>query len=93
MAYKIVYRLNARLNVLEAKSWYKQQRPGLEKNFATALKEAVIRIQTQPEVYAIRYKNVRIVHTNIFPFNIHFYIDKNQKLIVVTNILHDRRDF
>ncbi len=44
MNFKIVYRLNAKLNVIEAKAWYKQQRPGLEKDFTTALKEAIIRL-------------------------------------------------
>ena len=55
MTYKILYRLNAKPNVLEAKAWYKQQRPGLEKEFTTSLKEAIIRLRAQPEIFATRY--------------------------------------
>jgi len=93
MTYKIVYRFNAKFNVVEAKKWYKQQQPGLDKKFSASIKEAIVRLHNNPEVFAVRYKNVRIAHTNTFPFSIHFYVDKINHLIVITNILHDKRDF
>jgi len=57
------------------------------------VKDAIARLQANPEAFAIRYKKVRIIHTHTFPFSIHFYIDTIQKQIVITNILHDRADF
>ena len=93
MPYQLVYRQNATTNIRAAKAWYKQQRPGLQKTFASSVKEAVIRLQTTPEAFAVRYRNVRIVHTHTFPFSIHFYIDDTKRQLVITNIIHDKRDF
>lgn len=90
---QVLYRDNARLNLRHAKAWYKQQREGLQKEFAYSVKEAIVRMLASPEAFAIRYRNVRIVHTNRFPFSIHFYIDHTHKQIVITNILHDSQDF
>ena len=92
MPYQLVYRTNAKLNIKAAKIWYKQQRNGLQRDFAISVKEAIARINAHPEAFTIRYKNVRIAHTKTFPFSIHFYVDKIQKQIVITNVLHDRRD-
>lgn len=93
MPYKLIYRHDARLNIQTAKTWYKKQRLGLQKDFAASVKEAITRLQASPEAFAVRYKKVRIIHTRTFPFSIHFYIDTIQKQIVITNVLHDRSDF
>jgi hypothetical protein len=93
MKYKIIFRFNASLNVRKAKKWYKNQRNGLEKEFAFEVKEAIIGLQIYPEAFAIRYKNIRIIHPRKFPYSIHFYIDSAQGQIVITNIIHDSRDF
>jgi hypothetical protein len=34
---------------------------------------------------------VRIAHTKIFPYNIHFYIDEAKKQIVIIGIVHNKR--
>ncbi len=93
MPYKIVYRRNTVSHLKEAMAWYKRQQNVLEKDFASSVKKAINRVQVHPEAFAVRYKNVRIAHTDRFPFSIHFYIDTPEKLIVIMNILHDRRHF
>lgn len=44
-----------------------------------------------PTAYSIRYRNTRIAHTKIFPFNIHFYIDEEAKMIVFIGIVYNKR--
>ena len=92
MPYKVIYLDVARLNAEEAKAWYKKQQNGLQKRFVTSIKEAIARLQNNPEAYSVRYRNIRIVHPYKFPFSIHFYIDKAAKQIVITNIIHNYRD-
>ena len=92
MPYKIIYLETASLNAKEAKAWYKKQQDGLQKRFAASIKEAIVRLQVNPEAYAVRYRNIRIVHPYRFPFSIHFYIDKSKNQIVITNIIHNYRD-
>ena len=40
--------------------------------------------------YAIRYNNVRIAHTEKFPYAIHFFIDND--LIVIIAIIYSGRN-
>ena len=92
MPYTVVYRSDVKVHVKDSKIWYRNQKVGLEKIFIAALKDGVVRIQNNPEAFAVRYRNVRIAHTYRFPFSIHFYIEKGNQRIVITNIIHDYRD-
>lgn len=92
MAYRIIYVDDARNDVREARVWYKKQRQGLEKNFSIAIQNAIYRIGHNPYVFAIRYRNIRIIHTETFPFGIHFFIDEVAQQIIITAVMHDYRD-
>jgi mRNA-degrading endonuclease RelE of RelBE toxin-antitoxin system len=80
------------VDVQEAKIWYKEQKEGLEVEFAFAIEKAIQQIAKMPSAYSTRYKNIRIAHPKIFPYNIHFYIDEPNKSIVFTAIVHNKRD-
>ncbi len=89
--YKTIIQLAAAQDFDEAKQWYKNTREqGLSQRFANAVKNAIIHLQQHPTIYAIRYKNVRVVHTHKFPYAIHYFIDEN--LIVITAIIYSGRD-
>ena len=90
--YKILYFEQVFIDVQEAKIWYKDQKEGLEIEFATAIENAIKQIIKMPTAYSPRYKNVRIAHPIIFPYNIHFYIDEDNKTIVFTGIVHNKRN-
>jgi hypothetical protein len=45
-----------------------------------------------PSAYSPRYKNVRIAHPKTFPYNIHFYIDEANEIVVFTAIVYNGRD-
>jgi hypothetical protein len=75
----------------EARKWYASRKvKGLSNRFALAVKECIVHIIKNPGAYAVRYKNVRIAHTEIFPYAIHF-LTENQT-IIITAIIYDRRD-
>ena len=63
----------------------------MDERFVLVVKEAIANIVKMPSAYAIRYKNVRIAHTKVFPYNIHFYIDERKKQIIITGIVHNKR--
>ena len=67
MAYKILYFDEALDNVKESKKWYKEQKNGLQNVFASSIKSAIIRVQANPLVFAVRYRNIRIAHPYNFP--------------------------
>lgn len=74
-----------------AKKWYKEQQEGLEVRFANEIETAILKILKMPTSYSIRYKNVRIAHPKIFPYNIHFYIDVNSKMVNIIGIVFNKR--
>lgn len=88
MPYKLIYFDEVSLDIRDAKDWYKSQQEGLEKRFAKAIKAAIKRLSKMPTANAIRYKNVRIAHPNIFPYAIHYYVDDAQTSIVIVAIVH-----
>jgi mRNA-degrading endonuclease RelE of RelBE toxin-antitoxin system len=78
-------------DIFNAKQWYAELQEGLDTYFASAIKETVANITKMPSAYAIRYKNVRIAHTKIFPYHIHFFIDEVKGQVVITGIVHNKR--
>lgn len=75
----------------EARKWYSSKKiKGLSNRFAKAVRDSIERICTHPTAFAIRYKNTRIIHTEKFPYAIHFFVEADK--IVITAIIFNRRD-
>ena len=91
MAYTVLYFDQVLDDVHQAKVWYKKQKDGLEIEFALSIEKAIEQITLMPTAYSIRYKNIRIGHPKVFPYNIHFYIDDPSETIVITAIVHVKR--
>ena len=90
--YKVLYLDAVETDIAEAKQWYAGQQEGLDARFAAAVKATLESIVKIPLSYAARYKNVRIAHTRHFPYNIHFYVDEGKKQVVITGIVHNKRN-
>ena len=90
--YKAFYLDEVENDVSSAKQWYAEQQEGLDTRFSIAVKEALLNVLKMPFIYAVRYKNVRIAHPKKFPYNIHFYIDKTNETVVISGIVHNKRN-
>ncbi|MBX3163966.1 MAG: type II toxin-antitoxin system RelE/ParE family toxin [Bacteroidetes bacterium] len=76
----------------EAALWYNNARKGLGKLFLKEVDKKVKLIIQNPLLYQIRYANIRVAFTSIFPYGIHFeYLeDKNQVNILA--VFHTSRN-
>jgi plasmid stabilization system protein ParE len=83
---------DVKTDIAEAKDWYKNQKLGLEKDFAREVKKTILRLQKNPVGYEIKYRNVRTAFTDIFPYAVHFYIDDLAKQLVIIAIVHQSRN-
>jgi len=90
--YKIFYFDEVENDIAVAKQWYAEQQKGLDVRFVSAVKDALSGVLKMPTAYAVRYRNVRIAHTRIFPYNIHFYIDEAKMQVVIIGIIHNKRN-
>jgi plasmid stabilization system protein ParE len=92
MKRKTTYFDRVKVDVKDAKDWYRYQRPGLEKEFAKEIKKTILKLAELPVLHAIRYKNIRIAHPRIFPYGIHYYFIENKSEIVIVAIIHNSRN-
>lgn len=92
MAWKLYYYDEVVQDVREAKKWYREQQKGLDSRFAKDVKASINRLQKNPLNYEIKYKNIRIVYCDIFPYAIHFYMNEVEKQLVIVAIIHQHRD-
>lgn len=53
-------------DIAEAKIWYKEQKEGLEIEFAKEVESALALILKIPSRYSMRYRNIRIAHVKVF---------------------------
>jgi len=90
--YKVLYLDEVENDIAIAKQWYAEQQKGLDVRFSTAVKETLSSILKMPSAYSVRYRNIRIAHTKVFPYNIHFYIDEIKVQVVIIGIVHNKRN-
>ena len=90
--YKVIYLVEVENDIIVAKQWYAQQQNNLDVRFVSAVKETLSNILKMPSAYAVRYRDIRIAHTKIFPYNVHFYIDEPKAQIVIIGIVHNKKN-
>ncbi len=91
MTWKLAYYDEVKTDVHNAKDWYRKQQKGLDKRFADDVKKCITRLQKDPYLYAVRYRQVRVVLCTTFPYAIHFYIDEKVKQLVIIAIVHQHQ--
>ena len=90
MNFKIIILEEAKSDVRESITWYKNINPILSKRFDNSFNNSVKQIKENPFQYQIRYDEVRVVLLRTFPYLIHFSIDK--ETIVIKAVFHTSRD-
>ena len=84
MIYNVLVSDEAVFDITEASFWYDQQNKGLAQKFQQEIKVGIEYLPKEPKSIQIRYKNVDIHCTKIFPFGIHYIIEaKTVKIIAV----------
>ena len=88
MSFTVINHKEVKNDVFEAKNWYKKQQIGLEKQFANEVKKTINYIIKNPLLFQVKYKDTRIVYTEIFPYGVHYHLDENSKTITVLGVFH-----
>jgi plasmid stabilization system protein ParE len=68
--------------------YYKSINPELATAFLDRVEEAKKYIADFPLAFQIKYKNVRTVLLEQFPYHIHYIVDDAKKQIVVLAVIH-----
>lgn len=89
MSLPITFRPEARAELVEAWSWYEEQRPGLGDELAACVEAAISKAARQPDAYAEAHEGVRRVLVRRFPYGV-FYVVEAGALLVLA-VAHARR--
>lgn len=89
MVYRLIIKPAAEDEIAEALEWYEEQREGLSLELLENIDQALKRIKENPEFFQERYREIRIVFVQHFPYGIH-YTSENDT-IYVQAVLHTKR--
>ena len=87
---RILFRPEARAEVLEAQTWYESRAVGLGLEFARAVDAAIAYAARNPEVFAYVTGSCRRVLLRKFPFSLIFRVRGTELLVIA--VFHHRRN-
>lgn len=87
---RLLFRPEARLELLDAQSWYEGNVPGLGEDFAHVVDAALSAITDTPQAFPVAYRDVRQAVLRRFPYSILFQVEGDG--IVILACHHQRRD-
>ena len=92
MVHKIILDPTANLDITESIDWYNKAQPGVGLKFYKQVQAVMKSIRKNPFAFRVRYNTSRTATLKNFPFLLHYIIDSERKVIVVTSVLHTSRD-
>ena len=90
--YKSIILPLAKQDIKEAAKWYNDRKPGLGKRFTQHVRQKIKSIRQNPKAVAIRYKDTCTALLDTFLYMIHFNIDEDKKMVIVSAVLSTHRD-
>ena len=90
--YKVKVSPAALLDIQEITDWYNQQQAGLGKRFQKVTIKHINELNKDPQIYAIRYKEIRCVLVKKFPYMAHFYINDQSNTVEVLAVISTDRN-
>lgn len=87
---RLVFRPEARSELIEAQLWYESRAPGLGFEFARAVDSAIARALRMPLAFARIDDEFRHVITRKFPYSLIYHLSA-EELVVVSCFHHRRR--
>jgi hypothetical protein len=90
--FKIKIDVDAAFEFEESVIWYNNQVDGLGKKFEHHVKIQINSLKINPNLYPIKFPEVRCLPLFKYPFNIFYTVDETEKLIIIRAIFHTSRN-
>jgi plasmid stabilization system protein ParE len=92
MKYKIKIEPQALSDIQKITDWYNDKQAGLGKRFQKTTIKQIDNLCSNPQVCAIRYKQIRCLLVKKFPYMAHFYINEQTSTIEVLAVISTSRN-
>lgn len=90
--YKVKIEPQALADIQEITDWYNEQQIGLGGRFQKTVIKHINSLCKDPQVYAIRYKEIRCMNIKKFPYMTHFYINDANNTVEVLAVISTSRN-
>ncbi len=90
--YKVKIDPEALADIQEITDWYNEAQAGLGKRFQKTVIRHINLLNKDPQIYAIRYKEIRCVLIKEFPYMAHFYLNDENNTIEVLAVISTSRN-
>jgi len=91
MAYKIIVSPRAQKEIENAIDYYLLYSINAPINFITILQHTYKSLVINP-FYVVRFKNIRSLKINKFPYSLYFVINEKQNTVKVLSCFHNKRN-
>lgn len=91
MAYKIIVSPKAQKEIENAIDYYALYSSNAPKSFINILKDTYRSLENNP-FFSVRYKNIRALKINKFPYSLYFVIDETQNSVRILSCFHNKRN-
>ena len=88
MKYKVVVSNNAKIDILNALKWYKENASYKVKALNTQINKTAKSLSKFPERFQKKYQDHRFAPIANFEYNLHYYIDVQNCIVVITALFH-----
>ncbi len=87
---RLRYSAAARVDLEEAREWYRKHSATLDERFAEAVAHTIETIVEHPRAYPLVEPDVRRASVTVFPYLVYYAIENDS--VVVLAVLHGKRD-
>jgi plasmid stabilization system protein ParE len=88
MSLPLVYRREVQNEIDDAYQEYESQQPGLGNRFIAAIRQLLKRIEENPQLYGVHYKDVQADKSRRFPFGVYYRIEPARVLVLAVRHGH-----
>ena len=90
--YKAILLSKAKEDIKYAALYYNDKQKGLGKRFTLQVRKTLGMLELFPEIYPIKYNDVRVAVLETFPYMLHYKTNNVLKQIIVIAVLHTSRN-
>ena len=90
--YKVKIVPEALSDIHDITKWYNEAQAKLGKRFLDTTIAKINRLSKDPQIFAIRYQEIRCMQVPKFPYMIHFYINEKTNIVEVLAVISTNRN-
>jgi plasmid stabilization system protein ParE len=91
MTRKLIFRIEAERDLEDIQDYYNKINPSITSNFFIEFFATTDFIENEPQLFQVRYREIRIAPMYRFPYGVHY--KETDTEIIIYRVLHTKRYF